>query len=298
MIAETLSAMYLLWPLTVAVIILSIIVGLLIAFFVGSLAVGGAIAVWYVWTWLKDEGYLAAAWGVAEAQKTRFQENLAATFQVRGEIPKGPVLYIAHPHGLFSMAPFLHWSASATAWPTDRPVRIAMHSIFFKIPVIRELMEMYGNIQATEPTIRTALERGESVALLTGGIQELQLTAVKRMRIVLKKRKGFLRIARDLKVPIIPVLTFGENELFPPSRGPLIDFVQRGLKNWFGIAIPVPTVESIGNWFNLLSEPLTPPVVTWVGKPIKDPTHEKVLVAMTALYKEGKPEGYGDLEIL
>jgi len=298
MIAETLNAMYLLWPLSVAIIILSMLVGLLIAFFVGSIVVGGAFAAWYLWTWLKDEGYLAAAWGVAEAQTTRFQTNLSATFQVRGEIPKGPVLYIAHPHGLFSMAPFLHWAAGATTWPADRPVRVALHSIFYKIPVIRELMELYGTIQATESEIRSALERGESVALLTGGIQELQLTATNRMRLVLKKRKGFLRIAGDMGVPVVPVLTFGENELFPPIRGPVIEFAQRTLKNWFGIAIPIPTAESVGNWFSLMYGPLKPPVVTWVGKPIKDPTHEKVLAAMAALYKEGKPEGYGDLEIL
>jgi len=298
MINDTLNAMYLLWPLTVAVIILSILVGILVAFFVGSVVIAAAIGVWYLWTWLKDEGYLAVVWGVAEKQKTQFQKNLAATFQVRGEAPKGPVLYIAHPHGLFSMAPFLHWAAGATAWPADRPVRIALHSIFFKIPIVRELMESYGTIQATESTIRAALERGESVALLTGGIQELQLTAVNRMRLVLKKRKGFLRIARDLQVPIIPVLTFGENELFPPLRGPWMDFGQRGLKNWFGISIPVPTTESIVNWFTLLSAPLTPPVVTWVGPPILDPTHEKVVEAMSALYAKGRPEGWADLEIL
>jgi hypothetical protein len=27
------------------------------------------------------------------------------------EIPDGPVLYIAHPHGLYSMAPFFNWGA-------------------------------------------------------------------------------------------------------------------------------------------------------------------------------------------
>lgn len=301
---DVLGTLYLLWPAIVFVIILFIMI---------SVALGGAfifflLVGYYSFQWLKKKGFFEFFFSWIQMNEKligdQLQTHLQKTFLVQGNFSKEtlqtPTLYLAHPHGLFSMAPFLHWAVQLTSWPTyGHKIHIAVHSIFFKLPIVKELMESFGAIEATEEEIRRVLQKGESVALLTGGVEELNKTESGKMKIVLKKRKGFLRIARDLEIPIVPVLTFGENELFPPIRGFWTEKVQGYLKRWFGISLPIPTWQSIENWFLLMKGPLDQKVVTWVGPPIfstkkegLEHLREKVVISLAELYKQGKPETY------
>lgn len=312
MLPDILSLFYLLWPVTVGSIIVFFVCGLFLAINIGSFVFGFLIIFYYIYNFLKRKGVFSLLYDWLSSKSSKMNstlhQNVRDTFLVKGKldnIPTSPVLYIAHPHGLFSMAAFLHWAARVTEWPAEHRVRIAVHSIFFKIPLVCELMEHFGAIEATEEEIMRVLKEGESVALLTGGIRELIETHPGKMTVVLKKRTGFLRIARELQLPIVPVLTFGENELFPPLRSSWMRGVQKYLRSWFGIALPVPTFSSIVNWFSLLQAPLRPTINTWVGEAIVpgkesiDELQKKVFLLFETLYKEGKPADYPEvLEIL
>lgn len=312
MIGDLVAYLYLLWPMTVGIICICFIVGIFFAISIGSFVVGFILAAYYGYIYLKERGFFEAVWKTTRENirilNDRICKNIRETFLVKGhlqDVPEGPVLYIAHPHGLYSMAPFFHWGAGLTDWPRSRPIRVAIHSIFFKIPIIREIAEAHGAIEATENAIREHLEKGESVALLTGGIRELQATESGKMRLVLGSRRGFLRIARSLRVPIVPVLSFGENELFPPHRGAWLEWIQGYMKQWFGVYIPVPTVSSLINWISLLHAPLETKVETWIGEAVStkkgllDSIRRDVFRSINTLYKEGKPNGYPEtIEIL
>lgn len=311
MIQDVIGSVYLLWPLMVIVLIVIFLAGFLLAVSLGGLFAIGFLTTYYLYVYLKKRGFFLSLYEwlqqknklVGKSLTTHIQE----TFVIKGhlnEVPNGPVLYVAHPHGLFSMAPFIHWAAGVTEWPAARKVHIAIHSVFFKIPFVREFCEHFEAIEATDEEIRRVLTSGESVALLTGGIREISATKPGQMKIHLKKRKGFARVAKEIGVPIVPVLTFGENELFPPVSGFWNDWVQTYLKSWLGIAIPFPTWASFKNWFQLLQGPLSSKVVTWIGKPVA--TNEKtsietirkhIFVAFEDLYKEGRPQHYPE-EIL
>ena len=309
MIADVLSLLYLFWPLSVLSIILCFLCGLFFAINIGSFLFGFVLILYYIYNYLKRNGVFTYIYKWLSEKSitlsTRLQTNIQETFIVKGEIPSKPSLYIAHPHGLFSMAPFLHWAARITHWPTDRKMCIAVHSIFFKIPIVCELMEAYGAIEATEESIRTKLKEGISVAVLTGGIRELHETHPGKMKLILKKRKGVFRIAQDLQVPIVPVLTFGENELFPPIQSAWARTLQKYLRAWMGIGIPIPTLESLKNWFLLLHSPLQAQVITWIGTPIHPEKktvaefQDEIFVEFRRLFTSGKPGEYiGDLEIV
>jgi len=289
---DTLNSFYvstfIFWPFIILVVIGSVVIGVLLAISVGSIFLFSIFGVYYLYIWLKDSGFFSHCKELLTTQGVVLKRNIRETFCIRGKVPDGPVLYVAHPHGLFSMAPFFHWSMGTTEWPKDRPVHVAIHSIFFKIPIVRELVEFHGVIQATDSAIRACLKKGVSVALLTGGIEEQNLTQAHRMHIVLRKRKGFLRIARSLGVPIVPVLTFGENELFPPLTAPWIDWGKRLLKKEAGITLPIPTWQSIMNWCSLLQKPLDPPVITWIGEPIRSGRMSDVIAGIEDLYQKGR----------
>lgn len=48
------------------------------------------------------------------------------------------------------------------------------------------------------------------------------------LRLVLKNRTGVFRMALETGTPIVPVLTYGENELFPSMDSPML----RTLNQW------------------------------------------------------------------
>lgn len=294
--ANPLELFYMIWPLTITCITFCFIGAFIATAIASGAAAGFLVVVYYGFHWLRQHGYIDYWLKSLGDRVNRLRDNLRATFLLRGhlnEIPAEPVLYIAHPHGLFFMAPFFHWAARVTDWPAGLcKVRPAVHSIFFKIPGVRELMEAHGAIEATEKEIEKALRSGDSVVLMPGGVQEIGTSNRKGLTVVIRRRRGYLRIAQRIGCPIVPVLTFGEAELFEPMRG--LDWFHGYCKSWFGLAVPIPSVASFGRWFGLFDAALEP-VETWIGKAIRSPTQKKVIEGIEALFKEG---GQGTLTIL
>jgi 1-acyl-sn-glycerol-3-phosphate acyltransferase len=297
---DIVGALYLLWPVTILGAIVFFLAGILFAISVGSILVIGLLLMYYAYIYAKKRGFFEWLQAKHKIVGEALAGHVRETFLLKGNLvlPEGPVLYVAHPHGLFSMAPFLHWAAQVTAWSSRRPVRIAIHSIFFRIPIVREVCEHFRAIEATDEEIRKVIESGESVALLTGGVRELSMTEPGKMILVLKKRRGFARLAKELGVPIVPVLTFGENELFPPISGFWTNWIQTYLHKILGISIPLPTWQSVKHWFLLLKGPLPAKVETWIGEPVEttkiqtETIRAHVVKAFEKLYAEGRPSGY------
>jgi 1-acyl-sn-glycerol-3-phosphate acyltransferase len=309
MIVDFLGLIYLLWPITVGSLIICFLCGLFLAINIGSFVFGFVLIVYYIYNYLKRKGIftMVSRWITEQsiALSKNLQANIKKTFIIKGNIPPEKALYIAHPHGLFSMAPFLHWAARITDHSPHQKICIAVHSIFFRVPLVCELMEAYGAIEATEEAIRAKLTEGFTVVVLTGGVREIQETHPGKMKLVLRSRTGVFRIAQDLQVPIVPVLTFGENELFPPIQSAWVQRLQKYLRSWFGIALPFPTLSSIKNWFSLLQAPLSSQVITHIGKPILPEKkalsdfQNDIFGEFLRLFTAGKPLGYkGDLEII
>lgn len=287
--ANPLELFYMIWPLTITCITFCFLGAFLATAVASGMIAALMVVAYYGYHWLRKHGYIQWALQELGTRVEHLHENLRATFLLRGhlkEIPTKPVLYIAHPHGLFFMAPFFHWAARVTDWPEGLArVRPAVHSIFFKIPGVRELMEAHGAIEATEEEIERTLRSGDSVVLMPGGVQEI---GAERLTVVIRKRRGYLRIAQRVGCPIVPVLTFGEAELFRPMAG--LDWFHRYCKAWFGLAVPIPSLASFFRWFRLFKEPLKP-VETWIGPAISKPTQKKVIAALRALFEEGHRSG-------
>ena len=287
--ANPLELFYMIWPLTITCITFCFLGAFLATAVASGMIAALMVVAYYGYHWLRKHGYIQWALQELGMRVEHLHENLRATFLLRGhlkEIPTKPVLYIAHPHGLFFMAPFFHWAARVTDWPEGLArVRPAVHSIFFKIPGVRELMEAHGAIEATEEEIERTLRSGDSVVLMPGGVQEI---GAEGLTVVIRKRRGYLRIVRRVGCPIVPVLTFGEAELFRPMAG--LDWFHRYCKAWFGLAVPIPSLASFFRWFRLFKEPLKP-VETWIGPAISKPTQKKVIAALRALFEEGHRSG-------
>jgi len=280
---DVVSVLVLFWPLLAMFTTIFVVIGFVLAIFVGSTLLFIGVVLYGLYSFLRDEGLFI--WLYEKISMVRLQltdhlrDNIQKSFLIKGSVPlslKTPVLYVCHPHGLYGFSWYIHFSACLSEWPTKRP-KLAVHSSLFRIPFVRELMYLNKCIQATESEILETLKGGDSVALVLGGIEELHKTSGDGIKLIIKKRNGFLRIAEKAGVPLVPLVTVGENELFPFLKSPMLDQLQQTLYSWFHIALPVPTWSSFKEWIKIVDRPLRTPLTTYILEPVTDATKKNYI---------------------
>jgi hypothetical protein len=277
MLSNILASLILLWP---AILLLFLIgFGCLVfgVFLVSSTVILFSIFIYGLYSILKDLGlldWLLSRLGtLSSLLSDHVKKNVEDSFVFETENeevlpPSKPALYLCHPHGLYGITWFIHFAICLSKWPFEKRPVLAVHSIFFQLPVLRELFKAHRCIEATEKEIEKALEQGDSVALLVGGIEELHLTEAGKLNLVLKKREGYARVAHKTQVPLIPVISPKENDLFPPTSMWIWRKIQEFLYSSFRIAAPLPSFESLSSWLTISYKPFKNPLVTYIGKPL------------------------------
>jgi len=80
--------------------------------------------------------------------------------------PYGPVIYAAHPHGLFAIGTL------CAAAELDQVVP-CIHRLVFAVPLLRELALWFGCVDVSGLGIETQLDNSRSVMLVPGGCREM-----------------------------------------------------------------------------------------------------------------------------
>lgn len=210
-----------------------------------------------------------------------FPVTLKATSQLPAE--KGPYIFVCHPHGIIGVSPMTSFGTDASGFNTTFPglkVHLLGHNAIFRIPFFREWCLMHGHGVAGRDTCLYLLRRGHSIALAPGGAKESLESVPGTMRLVLRNRKGFARLGLRTGAALVPVLGFGENELYSTVQFEKHTWrrrIQERLQQRLGFAMPL--------FYGLSWLPLVPrrrPVTTLVGPPlwppevVADPTAEQV----------------------
>ena len=83
-------------------------------------------------------------------------------------------------------------------------------------------LRKFGTVAASPENARKALESGAALLVYPGGDYEVHRPSWKRNRVDFDRRKGFIRLALEQDVPIVPVVSIGgqETALFLSSRRP------------------------------------------------------------------------------
>lgn len=141
-----------------------------------------------------------------------------------------------------------------------------------------------------------------AVVLVVGGAQEALNARPGCYRICIKNRKGFVKIALETGASLVPVISFGEVDVFdqpPNEKGSKLRKFQETYKKWTGVAPAL----FIGRGFFQYSFGIIPrrsPINTVVGAPIavdKIPTpsiedidnlHAKFVEELKGLFDEHK----------
>ena len=146
------------------------------------------------------------------------------------------------------------------------------------------------------------------MVLVPGGAEEALNSDRDEVRLILNKRKGFIKIALTTGTSLVPSFTFGENKIYTKLENPegsLIRLLQEKAQNWFGFAPVIFLGRGIFNYnFGIL--PHRKPLTVVVGSPIEvekninpsqediDVLHRKYMDALVSLYHKNNSV-YGDV---
>ncbi len=140
--------------------------------------------------------------------------------EVRGleRIPEeGPVLLVGnHSGGNMTPDSMVFLLAFNAYFGVERPLHILAHSLVTSWPGLGAFLRRWGVITAGPKAARAALERGSCVLVYPGGDVETHRPWSARHEIRFDGRKGFLRLAAEAGVPIVPVVADGGQETYLP----------------------------------------------------------------------------------
>jgi 1-acyl-sn-glycerol-3-phosphate acyltransferase len=136
--------------------------------------------------------------------------------EVRGleNIPaEGPVLLVGnHSGGTLIADTFVFAQAFYDHFGPEREFHQLAHDLVFVVPGLRALLQPYGTVPASPANMREALARDAALLVYPGGDHESYRPSWKSSEIDFAGRKGFVRLALELGIPIVPVVAIGGQE--------------------------------------------------------------------------------------
>lgn len=189
-------------------------------------------------------------------------------------------LFVVYPHGVLSYSTLPCFGSEANRIESEvfpgLDFRFVTLDINFQSPITREYFLAIGAIGSKESSIKHVLnsEPSKAVVLIAGGAAEAQFAAPGSVyRIVISRRKGFVRLALKTGASLVPVFSFGEINIYSQYQSEWLTKMQLTFKKLTGIFPVIPSGRGIlQKTFGIL--PHRHPINTVVGKPIAVPKIE------------------------
>ena len=145
---------------------------------------------------------------------------LLSTFYFRAEVrdlgnvpADGPALLVGnHSGGNIIVDTFVFSLAFSTYFGVERPFHQLAHNLAIAWPFAGEMLRKAGTMSASARARRAGARRGAPVLVYPGGDWETHRPSWESDRIDFAGRKGFVRLALDAGVPIVPVVSIGGQE--------------------------------------------------------------------------------------
>jgi 1-acyl-sn-glycerol-3-phosphate acyltransferase len=134
---------------------------------------------------------------------------------VRGlqNIPEeGPVLLVGN-HSGGNLTPDTHvfTLAFSTYFGVERHFHQLAHNLVLSMPGLGSLRK-YGTVAATPENAQRALDTGAALLVYPGGDYEVHRPSWESARVDFGGRRGFIRLAQERGVPLVPVVAIGGQE--------------------------------------------------------------------------------------
>lgn len=232
-----------------------------------------------------------------------------------------------HPHGIISFGAFAAFSTEALGFAQLFPGitnTLLTLDTNFRIPLYRDYILAMGLRSVSKESCENLLSKGgpngegmgRAITIVVGGARESLDAEPASLRLVLKRRKGFVKLAIRNGADLVPVLGFGENDLyeqFQPDKHPFVHRAQLMVKRAMGFTIPLFHARGVFNYdVGLL--PYRRPLNIVVGNPIPveqnrkpddrlvEELHARYIEELQRLWDENKdlfaPDRTSELEII
>ena len=222
-----------------------------------------------------------------------------------GRIPaEGPVLMVGnHSGGNLTPDTTVFTLAFNTYFGVERRFYQLAHNLVLSMPGLG-MLRKYGTVAASHDNANKALESGAALLVYPGGDYEVHRPSWESAKVDFGGRKGFIRLALDKDVPLVPVVSIGgqETALFL-SRGEWLAKLLRLDKMFrlkvLPISIAIPWGLNVGDMLGHLPGPskitiqVLPPIdlrERYGSKPDLDEVYRDLMAEMqdtlTALQSE------------
>ena len=214
-----------------------------------------------------------------------------------GRVPEDePVLLVGnHSGGTVMPDTIVFTLAFNTYFGVERPFYQLAHNLVLTSPV-GPYLRRFGTVAASHENARKALDAGAAVLVYPGGDWEVNRPTWEANRIDFNGRKGFIKLALDAGVPIVPVVAVGgqETALFLThgerlSRLLRLDKLLR-LKS-LPVNLSLPWIVNVGDFLGHL--PLPAKITVQVMEPIDvrerygtEPDYDRVYEDVTSAMQE------------
>ncbi|KAK0126242.1 diacylglycerol O-acyltransferase 1 [Cadophora gregata] len=196
--------------------------------------------------------------------------------------PTRKYIFGYHPHGIISLGAFAAFATESLGFgqlfPGIKNTLLTLDSNF-RIPIYRDYALAMGIASVSRESCENLLSKGgankegmgRGITIVIGGARESLDAQPHQLRLVLKRRKGFVKMAIRTGADLVPVLAFGENDLYDqlqPDSHPKIHKFQLFVKKLLGFTIPLFHARGIFN-YDVGLMPYRRPLNIVVGRPIR-----------------------------
>ncbi|KAL2269789.1 hypothetical protein VTJ83DRAFT_1973 [Remersonia thermophila] len=196
-------------------------------------------------------------------------------------MPTRKYIFGYHPHGIISHGAFAAFATEALGFSAKFPgITNSLLTLDsnFRIPIYRDYILAFGIQSVSRESIVNLLTKGglngegmgRAVTIVVGGARESLEAEPGTNRLILAQRRGFVKLALRTGADLVPVLAFGENDLYDqvsPRRHPRIHRLQMWVLKTLKFTLPFLHGRGLFN-YDVGLMPYRAPVNVVVGRPI------------------------------
>ncbi|XP_072474046.1 2-acylglycerol O-acyltransferase 1 [Notamacropus eugenii] len=222
--------------------------------------------------------------------------------------PSHNYIFGYHPHGVLVAGSFGNFCTNHSNFKKLFPGFTAyLHTLpyWFRCPFFREYLMSSGAVSVSKQCVSHVLSKedgGNISVIVLGGAEESLVAHPGSFTLFISQRKGFIKMALTHGAYLVPVFSFGENDLFKQVTNPegsWLRAIQEKLYQKVGFTLPLFHARGIFQYsFGLM--PYRKPIFTVVGHPIPvqqnphptpeqiDELHQTYLEELRKLFEEHK----------
>ncbi|KAF2441069.1 diacylglycerol O-acyltransferase 2A [Karstenula rhodostoma CBS 690.94] len=229
--------------------------------------------------------------------------------------PTRKYIFGYHPHGIISHGAFAAFATEALGFSQLFPgITNTLLTLDgnFKLPLYREYALRLGLASVSRESCENILAKGgpnnegmgRAITIVVGGARESLESKPGTLRLVVRRRQGFVKLAIRKGADLVPVIGFGENEIYEqldPHAHPWINRFQLLVKKIMGWTIPLFHARGIFN-YDVGMMPYRRPMNIVVGRPIKvlqqqqpdkeyvEKVHEEYITELLRIWNDHKDQ--------